>query len=182
MPSFAEPKGPHAHLARKERDQSAPVPVSKPAPATASPDQGPGPRRNSERDPKWFKRMHQLSGRCEENWPGRGHYQIQMGSNLWSRLADASAKTPDEIWEHALDRLAEMQQRRRAICTSRGAMLARSVDDRPRHVKQRLADESIPMLVPTPGRPWVEQSEAILAEKVKRALASASAAAMTKPK
>lgn len=178
MPVFREPTGTFARLIAQENRREAEAalvestePAAAPAPESTSEPATPV-LRNSERDPKWYARLHQLEERCEEIWPGRGLWQIQMGSNLWPRLANASAKTPDEIWEHALDRLAETPAIPRAICTYLAAMLERFVVDPPRHVKQRIADESIPTLVPLPDRPWVVEAEATLAAKVKRALAT----------
>ena len=179
MPRFSEPKGPHAHLARHDRGYDAPKEQTPSKPAAPEHEPRPdwiGPTRNSERDPKWFKRIRELGEVCEEIWPGRGLWQIQMGGNLWPRLADASAETSDEIWEHALDQLRGLERIPRVLCTYVAAMLERFARDPPRHIKQRVADESIPTLVVTPDRPWVVAAEARLAEKVKRALASSRGA------
>ena len=129
MPVFREPTGAFARFIAQENRreaETAPVEPSEPAAAPApEPTNDPARPvlRNSERDPKWYARLHQLEERCEEIWPGRGLWQIQMGSNLWPRLANASGKTSDEIWEYALDRLAEIPAIPRAICTYLAAML-----------------------------------------------------------
>lgn len=183
MPVFREPTGAFARFIAQENRREAEAAPVEPSEPAAAPEPANDPARpvlrNSERDPKWYARLHQLEERCEEIWPGRGLWQIQMGSNLWPRLANASGKTSDEIWEYALNRLAKIPAIPRAICTYLAAMLERFVVDPPKHIKQRVADEAIPTLVPLPDRPWVVQTEARLAEKVKRALASSHGPART---